>query len=107
MGFHVRHARVRFAVVVTVLALTGVIVSARAETAHAATVPTFAVGSASVVEGDAGTRTIYVPVTLTDPAQSQVSIAYAVGSGSATASVDFKAKVGTLIFKPSGATGRT
>ena len=70
--------------------------------------PALSVGSSSIWEGDAGTRTLKIPVTLSSPSTVAVSVSYQVigSSGSAT-SADFKAKSGTLTWNvgASGVTG--
>lgn len=76
-------------------------------TASAASAPTFSVGSASVVEGDSSTRIVYLPVTLSDRASTQVTVQYMTTAGSATAGSDFKTKSGTLVFKPAAGGGLT
>jgi alpha-tubulin suppressor-like RCC1 family protein len=63
------------------------------------------VGSASVVEGDAGTRAVTVPVTLDAPATGTVSVSYQlVGSATGVAKTniagDYVTKSGTLTFSP-------
>ena len=78
------------------------------QTAHG-----ISVGDAAVLEGDSGSRTIKFPVTLTQPATSTVTVHYAVtgvdatGATKAGPDVDFKARSGTLTFKPSLKTGNT
>jgi hypothetical protein len=71
----------------------------------------FSVGDASVVEGDSGdARKLRIPVTISNPTTSTISVDYTVESGSATFPDDFDAKVDearTLTFKPSAATGVT
>jgi hypothetical protein len=64
----------------------------------------FSAGDASVVEGDSGApRKLRIPVTISNPSASEISIDYTVNEGSATWPDDFDAKVGvtrTLTFKP-------
>jgi hypothetical protein len=66
---------------------------------QAATLPVVSIGSASVMEGNSGSRTVWLPVTLSAPSASTVSVQYATAPGSATAS-DFVAASGTLTFAP-------
>src|SRR5882672_8039909 len=66
---------------------------------QAATLPVVSIGSASVVEGNTGSRTVWLPVTLSAPSASTVSVQYATAPGSATGS-DFVAASGTLTFAP-------
>lgn len=57
-------------------------------------------GSGSVVEGNSGTTTLNVPVTLFPASTSNVTVNYATGGGTATAGVDYQATSGTLTFAP-------
>lgn len=60
----------------------------------------FAVGDASVVEGDTGThRTVVLPVTLDTNQAGTTTVAYTTAIGSADAT-DYKPKAGTLKFNP-------
>ncbi len=93
--------------VLSVVALAAGVVPGISGTASAAAVPTFAVGSASVVEGDSSTRVVYFPVTLSDRATTQVTVQYTTTANSATAGVDFATKSGTLVFKPATASNLT
>jgi glucose/arabinose dehydrogenase len=65
------------------------------------------VGDASIVEGDSGSRTATVAVSLSVPSTVPVSVDYTTvdgaGSGGATAPSDYAARSGTLTFAP-GAT---
>ena len=74
------------------------------------------IGSATVVEGDTGQRTLSFPVTLSRPATGAVSMKYrlqnlsATGGATVGAGVDYIDKAGalqTLTFVPSAATGLT
>jgi chitinase len=69
--------------------------------------PTVSVGSGSVVEGASGSLTIRFPVTLSVPASSTVTVAYATTAGSAVAGKDYVARSGTLSLIPSKTTGLT
>ena len=64
----------------------------------------FSVGDASVVEGDSGApRKLRIPITISNPAASEITVDYTIDEGSATAPEDVDAKVGvtrTLKFKP-------
>src|SRR6186713_1213501 len=64
---------------------------------QATTLPVVSIGSASVLEGNAGARMVWVPVTLSTPSTSTVSVHYATASGTASGS-DFTATSGTLTF---------
>jgi hypothetical protein len=69
--------------------------------------PTLSVGDASVAEGDAGTRTITFPVTLSTPAAVPVTYGITTADAGAVAPADYQAKslVGETI--PAGQQGRT
>ncbi len=93
---------------VTVSVVSGVSAAAPIRAAGAATSPSIAIGDASVVEGDAGTRTIFFAVTLSQPGTSTVSVAATISAGTATAGkptnldADFNDKAGAtkpLTFK--------
>jgi Calx-beta domain-containing protein len=60
--------------------------------------PTVSVGNASVVEGDIGTTTLSLPVTLSGPSGREVDVDYATSDGTATAGSDYTATSGTLVF---------
>jgi Calx-beta domain len=64
----------------------------------------FSVGDASVVEGDSGApRKVRIPVTISNPSASEISVDYIIDEGSATAPDDIDTKIGvtrTLVFKP-------
>jgi large repetitive protein len=60
--------------------------------------PTVSVGNASVVEGDIGTTTLSLPVTLSGPSGREVDVDYATSDGTATAGSDYTAASGTLVF---------
>ena len=59
------------------------------------------VGNAAVVEGNSGSRQVFLPVTLSDTSGSDVSVHYATASGTATAGTDFTSTSGTLTI-PAG-----
>ncbi len=66
--------------------------------------PTVSVGSASVQEGNGGTRVVEIPVTLSRPATSTVKVSYATFGLSSADLGDYVPKTGTLSFAP-GASG--
>ena len=66
---------------------------------------TVGIGNASVVEGNSATRQVSVPVTLSDPSGSDVSVDYATASGTATAGTDFTSASGTLTIPAGDITG--
>jgi hypothetical protein len=74
-----------------------------APAARAASVPVLSVGSAGLLEGNSGTRTVWMPVTLSAPSSSTVSVHYSTSSGTATSGSDFTTASGTLTF-PTGVT---
>src|SRR5437870_8117105 len=72
---------------------------------QATTLPVVSVGSASVLEGNAGSRMVWVPVTLSAPSTSTVSVHYVTASGTAASGSDFTAASATLAFA-AGVTSR-
>jgi hypothetical protein len=64
------------------------------------TKPAISVGDASVTEGNSGTTTLSLPVTLSSVAASTVTVDYATADGTATAGSDYSAANGTLRFRP-------
>ena len=60
--------------------------------------PTVSVANASVMEGDIGTTTLSLPVTLSGTSGREVDVDYATSDGTATAGSDYTATSGTLIF---------
>jgi Calx-beta domain len=54
------------------------------------------IGDAALVEGKRGTRSLRIPVTLSEAAGSAVSVKYATASGTAHSGLDFNAVSGTL-----------
>lgn len=71
----------------------------RVSTFRVAQLPTLSIGDASVAEGNAGTTTLSLSVTLSSAAAGRVSVGYATTNGTATAGVDYVAQTGTLAFK--------
>jgi probable HAF family extracellular repeat protein len=70
--------------------------------------PTISIGSASVVEGDSGKRSIVFPVILSAPSTTTVTVQYATSaSGAALPGQDFVAKSGTVTFARSTKSGIT
>jgi hypothetical protein len=72
--------------------------------------PCISAGDASVLEGDSATRTLSVPITLSQPPTASVTVHYAVVGITATGGTvtgngtDFKLRSGTLTFTPGTAT---
>jgi probable HAF family extracellular repeat protein len=64
--------------------------------------PTFGIfiSPATVVEGNTGTRSAGFAVSLSEPSQDPVTIAYHTVDSSATAGADYQAASGTLTFAP-------
>jgi hypothetical protein len=67
---------------------------------YSLTAPTVTVGTASVVEGNAATKTVSVPVSLNTDAPFPVSVNFTTKDGSAAAGSDYVATSGTLTFQP-------
>lgn len=61
--------------------------------------PTIAIGDATITEGDSGSTTGSIVVSLSNPATQQVRVDYTTATGSAT-SADFFPGSGTVIFEP-------
>gem|GEM_PF-6331206 len=93
--------------------MSGLSCQAVVSDAGAATSPiTISVGGGSVVEGDIGNRILAVPVTLSAPSTTAISIGFAVTPSTQTAggpstSSDFRTRSGTLKFVPLASTGLT
>src|SRR5262245_58625706 len=64
--------------------------------AQAAKVKVIKIADASIVEGDAGTKSLDFRVTWTGPKGGAVSVSYATADGSATAGSDYTAKSGSV-----------
>lgn len=60
--------------------------------------PELTVGSVGVWEGDAGTSAVSIPVDLSVPAASKIVVKYVLVGDSATTSIDYVARSGTLTF---------
>jgi hypothetical protein len=65
-----------------------------------------AVADASISEGDRGTSTVTVPVTLSSASSQAITVSYRTVDGTAKAKADYNAASGTLTFQP-GETSRT
>jgi hypothetical protein len=68
--------------------------------------PTVSVANVSTTEGNTGTKTVAVTVTLSAPKSTPVTVAYATGGGTATAGTDYVSASGTVSFAP-GVTSQT
>jgi hypothetical protein len=55
---------------------------------------------ASVIEGDAGTKTVQVDVSLSNPSDSRITIDFGSYDGSAIEGLDYVSQSGTLVFEP-------
>jgi hypothetical protein len=71
-----------------------------------ATKPAISVADASIAEGNSGTTTLAVPVTLSASSGSTVMVDYATADGTAKAGSDYTSASGTLTFRP-GETAKT
>jgi Tol biopolymer transport system component len=92
--------RVRALIITTVVAL-GLSAAAPVPETHADTsLPGVTVGDVTAWEGNAGSLTLKVPIDLSAPSTSNVTMAYAITSDSATTDAsDFRARTGKLTFK--------
>ncbi len=86
--------RCAVALIATMLASAGMVI-ANADDAFAAG-PVLSIGSSSIYEGDAGNRTLYFNVTLSQTSASAVTVHYATAPTTATANTDYVTKTGTL-----------
>lgn len=91
--------RSRALVVAAIALVVAPVIGFAAEPARAAT-PTVSIGSGSIVEGDLVRRYIKFTVSLSEPSASTVTVPYSTADASASAGPDYKAKTGTLVFKP-------
>lgn len=64
------------------------------------------IGDASVVEGQAGTKAVFLPVRLSEPSAAAVSVPYTTRNGTATSDEDYEPTFGTVSF-PAGEVERT
>jgi hypothetical protein len=62
--------------------------------------PSASIGDARVVEGDSGSRTVTVSVTLSEASTAPVTIGYTTAGVSATGGVDYVDTSGTISFSP-------
>ena len=60
--------------------------------------PSLSVGDAATTEGNSGTKTLSLAVTLSNPSSQAVSVAWATANGTAIAPGDYAAASGTLNF---------
>ncbi|GAB1639688.1 Calx-beta domain-containing protein [Krasilnikovia sp. MM14-A1259] len=67
---------------------------------YSLTDPKVSVGTATVVEGNSGTKTVTVPVSLNTDAPFPVSVSFATRNGTAVAPGDYVTTSGTLTFPP-------
>ncbi len=61
-----------------------------------------AAGAATIVEGNGGTRSALLPVTLSAPAPAKVTVDWSTVAGTATDGVDYTASTGRLTFAAGG-----
>lgn len=73
--------------------------------------PTVAVSGGSAAEGDSGTTSLTVTVSLVGKggvvSSTPVTVSYSTADGSATAGTDYEAATGTLVFMPGGGLSQT
>ena len=72
----------------------------------ASPLPSLSIADASVVEGNSGSKTVTLTVTLSAASSSPVTVQYATVNGTATAGSDYRAATGTITFA-AGVTSRT
>lgn len=65
-----------------------------------------AVGDATIYEGDAGNRSVLIPVSLSAPLATDASVGYSLAEATAVAKIDYRPSAATVRF-PAGATLRT
>jgi hypothetical protein len=100
----VRRNAVTARLMALLLLVTGALVGPGVHVAEAAIGPvTVSVASASVTEGDGGTRRMFFAVTLSRPRTTASSVAYSTIAGTALAGTDYVTTSGTLTF-PAGTT---
>ena len=68
--------------------------------------PTLSVADVSIVEGNTGTKSLVITVTLSAASPTSVTVSFATLAGSATAGTDYESTSGTLTFAP-GVTTQT
>ena len=66
---------------------------------------TTAVGDVAIVEGDAGTGLALLPVVLSKPATSPLTVEWSTSDGTATAPDDYEASSGSLVIAPGAVAG--
>ena len=71
-----------------------------------ASVAALSVADASIVEGNSGTNSVFVTVSLSAPSTTQVTVSYNTVAGTATGGTDYVNKSGMLTFAP-GVTTQT
>ena len=62
--------------------------------------PRIVIGDTSIVEGNGGTKTVTVVISLTTGSKDPVSVNWATAAGSASAGADFTAASGSVTFAP-------
>jgi hypothetical protein len=68
-------------------------------------VPVVSIGDGAVVEGASGTRVLELPVTLSRPAASDVTVGFRTEDGSATAGSDYVATSGSVLIPAGSVSG--
>jgi hypothetical protein len=71
------------------------------------TMPTIAIGDASVTEGSSGSSNLAFTVSLSAPSGLPVTVSYATANGAASAPTDYTAIASTVLTFPPGTTTRT
>lgn len=76
------------------------LVLARYESTSGPQLPCLSVGSWWGYEGDSGTRTFHIYISLSVPTREIVTVSYVTADGTATAGADYLAKSGSFTFLP-------
>jgi hypothetical protein len=92
---------------IAVLTIVGVCAVGMTEprTAAAVDLPTLNVGDISLTEGDGGYALVGVPVALSSPSATTITVKFTLVAGTASSGSDFAAKTGTIRFS-AGVTSR-
>jgi hypothetical protein len=96
---HTARRAVRVGLVCMALVVGTVAADGAVSRANAATTPVVNAGDVTVSEGNVGVENVVVPIQLSQPASTPVSVKWVLQGVTATAGSDFKAAHGTATFK--------